>query len=83
MMLGDPAECRQRAMFCIVRASECKSPAARQRYHWLALNWIRLAVRIERQWRGLHHHVDPISFGKQPASVVVGPWYAASAFLFE
>ena len=30
MMLGDPAECRQRAMFCILRASECKSPAARQ-----------------------------------------------------
>jgi len=49
-MLGDPKDCKQRALLCAERARNCQSPEARQKFADLAQTWLLLAVQLEEQW---------------------------------
>lgn len=47
-MPGDPKECRQHALNCLLEAEAARTPQARDRFFNLARSWIRLAEEIER-----------------------------------
>jgi len=49
MPLGDPQECRKRALYCAKRAVECGSPLAQEKFFNLAKTWMRLAIELEQQ----------------------------------
>ena len=49
-MLGDPKECRERALFCANRATQCSSTEARDKFAHMAKVWMQLAVQLEEQW---------------------------------
>ena len=46
-MLGNPRECRQRAMFCLQRAAEVKNESVKEKFVKLAATWQSLANQIE------------------------------------
>jgi hypothetical protein len=47
-MPGDPRECRQRALNCILMAKAAGSPQAKVHFYKLAQSWIRLAEDLEQ-----------------------------------
>jgi hypothetical protein len=47
-MPGDPKECRQRALNCILMAKGASSPEAKDHFYKLAQSWISLAVDLEQ-----------------------------------
>jgi hypothetical protein len=49
-MLGDPKACRDRALYCAKRATQCSSPEARAKFAHMAKVWMHLAVQLEEQW---------------------------------
>ena len=61
MRPGDPQECRERAAFCAKCAATSSSPFAREKYAHMAEVWLRLALRLEKQWPILDAgHAGPI-----------------------
>ena len=47
-MPGDPKECRQRALNCMLEAKAARTPQARDNFANLARSWIKLAEGLER-----------------------------------
>jgi hypothetical protein len=47
--MGDPQECRARALYCAKRAAGCTSQVARQRFANMAKVWMQLAIQLEDQ----------------------------------
>ena len=47
-MPGDPKECRQRALKCMLEAKAAKTPETREHFAKLARSWIKLAEELER-----------------------------------
>ena len=46
-MPGDPKECRQHALNCILLAKEATNVQSRQTFYNLAQSWSRLAAELE------------------------------------
>jgi hypothetical protein len=46
-MPGDPKECRQHALNCMLHANAATTVEAKQTFHNLAQSWTRLAVELE------------------------------------
>jgi hypothetical protein len=46
-MPGDPKECRQHALNCMMLAKGSTTAEAKQTFHNLAQSWTRLAVELE------------------------------------
>jgi hypothetical protein len=47
-MPGDPRECRQHALNCMLMAKGAQTPEARDHFAKLARSWIRLAEDLEQ-----------------------------------
>jgi len=47
-MTGDPKECRQQALNCVLEAKAARTAQGRDRFVDLARSWIRLAEELER-----------------------------------
>jgi hypothetical protein len=47
-MPGDPKECRQHALNCMLEAKAAKTPETREHFAKLARSWIKLAEELER-----------------------------------
>ena len=48
-MPGDPKECRQRALNCMVLASKATAAQSKQPFYNLAHSWSRLAKELEQE----------------------------------
>jgi hypothetical protein len=46
-MPGDPKECRQHALNCMILAKGATTAEAKQTFHKLAQSWTRLAIELE------------------------------------
>jgi hypothetical protein len=46
-MPGDPKECRQRALNCMLLAKEAMTAQSKQTFQSLAQSWTRLAAELE------------------------------------
>jgi hypothetical protein len=46
-MPGDPKECRQHALNCMLLAKEATTVQSKQTFHHLAQSWTRLAAELE------------------------------------
>ena len=47
--MGDPQECRERALYCAKRAEGCMSQLARQKFSDMAIVWMQLAIQLKDQ----------------------------------
>jgi hypothetical protein len=47
-MPGDPKECRQHALNCMLEAKAARTPQARDGFANMARSWIKLAEELER-----------------------------------
>jgi hypothetical protein len=47
-MPGDPKECRQHALNCVLEAKAARTTQARDSFAKLARSWIKLAEELER-----------------------------------
>jgi hypothetical protein len=69
MHLGDPLECRNRALYCAKRAVQCSSSLAQEKFFDLARTWMKLALDLEKQSALLDQWGDkPTGDGKPKAA---------------
>ena len=66
-MPGDPKECRQHALNCMLLAKEATTAQTKQTFQNLAQSWTRLAAELE-QAQALLKALNGLEFKNAPAS---------------
>jgi hypothetical protein len=64
-MPGNPKECRQHALNCMILAKGATTAEAKQTFHNLAQSWTRLAVELESAQTFLNALTDAIDQGDE------------------